>query len=130
MNKIRKFNESNQKELDIEYLNFIFEHFIDNDIYNSQVFFDEKKEVYEIYIDEPPIRTIDIDFEIYQKNFKEIESFSNELKACIDRVKEEYPDIKVLFEIENFIIPNARGKQENIKRDIKISFLWHQYRGI
>lgn len=122
MNKIRKFNESNQKELDLEYLNFIFEHFIDNDIYNSQVFFDEKKDVYEIFIDEPAIRTIDIDFEIYQKNFKDIVSFSNELKACIDRVKEEYPDIKVLFEIDSFKVPNKREGFENIQRDIKISF--------
>jgi hypothetical protein len=99
--KIRKFNESNSNGLDIQYLKFIFSEFLDEGAegFNRDGDKDEIEDYYEIFIKEPNIITSK-DFDSYEKNIKKLYDFSNDIKSCIERVKDAYPDIKINFEFE------------------------------
>jgi len=56
-------------------------------------------------------------FDYYEENIKEVYNFSNNLKSCINRVKEEYPDIKIEFDFEDITV-DSKG----IERDIHLIF--------
>jgi hypothetical protein len=114
--KIKKFNESNSDKLDEPYIKFIFEEFLDKD--ENEIHFDKDKNSYfEIFIKEPLI-IIDseINFEDYEKNIEDLLNFSKTLKSCIDKVKEEYPDINVNFDFDSVEVGSK------IKRDLHLSF--------
>jgi hypothetical protein len=44
--------------------------------------------------------------------------FSNNLKSCIDKVKDEYPDIKIEFDFEDIQV----DRQGMIQREIHLIF--------
>ena len=94
--KIRKFNESNSDIIDIEYLNFIFEEFIEQ---GAWVDYDtENGDMYwEIFILEPQMSE---DINNYFNDIESLTVFSKNLKSCIDKVKDEYPSIDLEFEFE------------------------------
>lgn len=100
--KIKKFNESKSKELDISYFKFIFSEFLDEGAegFNRDGDTDEIEDYYEIFIKEPSIVSSN-DFDSYEENIKKLYDFSNEIKSCIERVRDEYPDIKIDFEFES-----------------------------
>lgn len=117
--KIKKFNESNSNDLDIQYLKFIFSEFLDDGAegFNRDGDTDEIEDYYEIFIKEPSLKRTSM-FEHYEENIKEIHDFSNNLKSCIGKVKEEYPDIKVEFDFEDIKV----DRQGFIEREIHLIF--------
>jgi len=116
--KIKKFNESNSQGLDIQYLKFIFSEFLDEGAegFNRDGDVDEIEDYYEIFIKEPILKKTSM-FDYYEENIKEVYNFSNNLKSCINRVKEEYPDIKIEFDFEDITV-DSKG----IERDIHLIF--------
>ena len=128
--KIKKFNESNSQGLDIQYLKFIFSDFLDEGAYffvlgaegfnrdgQELLDTDEIEEYYEIFIKEPMLKRTSM-FDYYENNIKEIHDFSNNLKSCIDKVKDEYPDIKITFDFEDIQV----DRQGMIQREIHLIF--------
>jgi len=117
--KIKKFNESNSNELDIQYFKFIFSEFLDEGAegFNRDGDTDEIEDYYEIFIKEPVLKNTSM-FDYYEENIKEVYNFSNNLKSCINRVKEEYPDIKIEFDFEDVQI----DRQGMIERNIHLIF--------
>ena len=117
--KIKKFNESNSNGLDIQYLKFIFSEFLDEGAegFNRDGDTDEIEDYYEIFIKEPMLKRTSM-FDYYEENIKEVYEFLNNLKSCIDRVKDEYPDIKVEFDFEDIQV----DRQGMIQREIHILF--------
>jgi len=117
--KIKKFNESNSNELDIQYLKFIFSEFLDEGAegFNRDGESDEIEDYYEIFIKEPVLKRTTM-FDYYDENIKELYDFSNNLKSCIDKVKEEYPDIKIEFDFEDIQV----DRQGIIEREIHLTF--------
>ena len=120
--KIKKFNESNSNELDIQYLKFIFSELLDEGAegFNRDGDTDEIEDYYEIFIEEPSIVASN-DFDSYERNIKKLYDFSNEIKSCIERVKDAYPDIKIEFEFES-IDHLTLNKMPVTSRDIHIIF--------
>ena len=124
--KIKKFNESNSNAIDPKYLNFIFDDFIDS---GAEVDHDvETGDMYwEIFIKEPmiyansvkdgSIRGLRGDIEEYVKNAESFLNFSKNIKSCINRMEDEYPNIKTKFEFETQI--DTYG---NVEREIHILF--------
>lgn len=121
--KIKKFNESKSEELDISYFKFIFSEFLDegaegfNRDGQELLDTDEIEEYYEIFIKEPMLKRTSM-FDYYENNIKEIHDFSNNLKSCIDKVKDEYPDIKITFDFEDIQV----DRQGMIQREIHLIF--------
>lgn len=97
--KIKKFDESKSDELDISYFKFIFSEFLDEGAEDGTGEIEE--EYYEIFIKEPNLKKTST-FDYYEENIKEVYDFSNNLKSCIGRIKDEYPDIKIEFDFEEF----------------------------
>jgi len=89
--KIRKFNESNSDIIDTEYLNFIFEEFIEQGAWVDYDMY------WEIFILEPQMSE---DINNYFNDIESLTVFSKNLKSCIDKVKDEYPSIDLEFEFE------------------------------
>ena len=120
--KIKKFNESKSDELDISYFKFIFSEFLDEGAegFNRDGDTDEIEDYYEIFIKEPSIDATN-DFESYEKNIKKLYDFSNEIKSCIERVRDTYPDIKIEFEFES-IDHLTLNKMPITSREIHIIF--------
>lgn len=120
--KIKKFNESKSDELDISYFKFIFSEFLDEGAegFNRDGDTDEIEDYYEIFIKEPSIDATN-DFESYEKNIKKLYDFSNEIKSCIERVRDSYPDIKIEFEFES-IDHLTLNKMPITSREIHIIF--------
>lgn len=113
MNHIRKFNENNKK-MDFNYINMIFIDFIDKGA-KSEINDNE----YYIYIDEPmisPSYYIDSHLEKIEK----LHNFYLEINSCINKVKEEYPDIDINFHIRETGENNAWIN--SIKRIVSITF--------
>jgi hypothetical protein len=123
--KIRKFNESKSDVIDPKYLNFIFDDFIDN---GAVVDYDiETGDMYwEIFIKEPMIYGLKIkegsivgikgSIDKYIESSESILNFSKTIKSCIQRVEDEFPNIKVELEIESQIDGNI------VEREIHIIF--------
>ena len=120
--KIKKFNESKSDELDISYFKFIFSEFLDEGAegFNRDGDTDEIEDYYEIFIKEPSIDATN-DFGSYEKNIKKLYDFSNEIKSCIERVRDTYPDIKIEFEFES-IDHLTLNKMPITSREIHIIF--------
>lgn len=120
--KIKKFNESKSDELDISYFKFIFSEFLDEGAegFNRDGDTDEIEDYYEIFIKEPSIDATN-DFGSYEKNIKKLYDFSNEIKSCIERVRDAYPDIKIEFEFES-IDHLTLNKMPITSREIHIIF--------
>jgi len=94
MKNLRKFNES-KDGLDIEYLNLIFSDFIDDD--GAQVDSSHSKKVWAIFIREPKLYK---EYNSIEENIKAIEEFKEyflDIKTCIDRVKDEYPNVFITY---------------------------------
>lgn len=120
--KIKKFNESKSDELDISYFKFIFSEFLDEGAegFSRDGDTDEIEDYYEIFIKEPSIDATN-DFSSYEKNIKKLYDFSNEIKSCIERVRDTYPDIKIEFEFES-IDHLTLNKMPITSREIHIIF--------
>ena len=93
MKHLRKYNESNIEYIDYEYMNVIFANFIDKGAqsdYNAV-----KATEYMIEMDSETPCNNNIDG--YLEYNKKVQEELLEIKSCIDKVKDEYPTIKVHF---------------------------------
>jgi len=85
--KIRKFNES-KKELDTEYLNFVFSDFIDN---GAEIEMDESadrtKKYWHIFLEEPQLNLRFNSIDDYTNNINEVYKFSKELESCFKKLE-------------------------------------------
>ena len=88
--KIRKFNE-NKKELDKDYLNMIFCDFIDN---KAKVTITEL--YYIIEMDEPVMKESN-NFDSKCNQVYELGELYLDLKSCISKIKDDYPDISIFY---------------------------------
>ncbi len=123
MKHIRKYNES--IIINKNYFNLVFADFIDD---GSDVDFGNhtepgSTEYWEINIDEPILDTFynrDIDYHL--ESINAIRELNLDIKSCIDKVKDEYPNLKVFFSIRDTGENNSFVN--TIKRFIIIRFEW------
>ena len=124
--KIKKFNES-KKELDIEYLNLVFEDFIDN---GTEVEIDEVNgdKYWQIYLEEPQLNLKFKSIDDYTNNIHEINKFSKDLDACFKKLDDDNLDYEIVCEEiidENGLFIFSRDVKympDKIRRIIIITF--------
>lgn len=124
--KIKKFNES-KKELDIEYLNLVFEDFIDN---GTEVEIDEVNgdKYWQIYLEEPQLNLKFKSIDDYTNNINEINKFSKDLDACFKKLDDDNLDYEIVCEEiidENGLFIFSRDVKympDKIRRIIIITF--------
>lgn len=84
-----------RKPLDKEYMNSIFIDFIDDNV--AEILEQDSEYEYEIRIDDILHISYTRDIEKFVESTENLNKFALELKSCVDRVKDEYPDIEVSF---------------------------------
>jgi hypothetical protein len=96
--KIRKFNES-KKELDTEYLNFVFSDFIDN---GAEIEMDESadrtKKYWHIFLEEPQLNLRFNSIDDYTNNINEVYKFSKELESCFKKLEDDMINYEIVIE--------------------------------
>jgi len=89
-----------KKQIDPEYFNLVFADFIDE---GATVEFDTTEDhiedYWEIFIDEPMIRSIR-NIDEYLKEIDILNEKYLDIKSCINKIKDDYPHIDIHFDIE------------------------------
>jgi hypothetical protein len=125
--KIRKFNES-KKELDTEYLNFVFSEFTDN---GAEIEMDESadrtKKYWHIFLEEPQLNLKFDSIDDYINNINEVYNFSKELESCFkkledDKINYEIVIEEIIDEKGNYIFNQGSEMPEKLQRIIIITF--------
>lgn len=119
MRYIKKYNENagDEPKIDIQYMNNIFAEFIDNGANSS--FIDG---VYIISnIIEPKLR-LNFNLDDRIQSINQLSEFYSEIKTCINRIKDEYPNISCAFSAyEN---GESNAWVDTIKTEIKLSIYY------
>lgn len=112
------------KQIEPEYFNLVFADFIDDGAeVESNTTEDHIGDYWEIIIKEPVLRgSRDIDNHI--KTIEKLNELYLDVKSCINKVKDEFPNINVDFSIEEFGENNAW--ENTIERNIHLIFNYKQ----
>ena len=97
--------KSLNKPIEKEFFDMIFADFIDNGAKTEH-----SKDGYEIYIMEEEGSYNNIDN--YVEYTKALNEMALDMKTCIDRVKDEYPDIKVRFYYDDGFDPIGGSQKD------------------
>lgn len=121
-------SKNGNKPIDPEYFNLVFADFIDE---GATVEFDEGDDpsfpkewvpYYDIFIEEPIIKDVDIDK--YIKSIDILNNFLLDIKSCINKIKDEFPNIDIDFDIES----SGEIGLNNMKRDVHLTFSYKKKR--
>jgi hypothetical protein len=108
------------KPIDPEYFNLVFAEFIDEGAtFESSV--GDDQDYWEIFIEEPKIGGV-LDIDKYLESIDILKEKYLDIKSCINKIKDEYPNIDVFFNTEESGERNAWTN--NTKTDIHLIFLY------
>lgn len=122
-------SKNGNKPIDPEYFNLVFADFIDE---GATVEFDEGDDpsfpkewvpYYDIFIEEPIIEDGG-DIDKYIKSIDILKEKCLDIKSCINKIKDEFPNIDIDFDIES----SGEIGLNNTKRDVHLTFSYKKKR--